>query len=307
MGSEESRDGRHPRDRRHQPAAGPDGGRRAASARTSTTGSAWCRSCCRRCASGGDDLPLLAQHFVEKFRESTGRAIEGLSAEALGPLLDYAWPGNVRELENAIEYAFVKARGGQIEPAHLPPELLGGGPAGRGCRDHRVARRGCRNAPHRATPAEAVRQALAATGWNIARAAATCKSAARRFTSGSRELKIARSGRLIRQRLSCLRTTCECAFVAVHLDSQLSHTVPPALRSRRPLARAPLRSQSQSYMLELLLTEIGLQLYFSPWQRTGTGIAVTDRANELGQSLPRAGQEAVPPRSVLMEAGASSP
>jgi DNA-binding NtrC family response regulator len=70
-----------------------------------------------------DDLPLLAQHFVERFRAETGRPIEGVSPEAMALLVDHPWPGNVRELENAIEYAFVKARSGQIMPGHLPPEI----------------------------------------------------------------------------------------------------------------------------------------------------------------------------------------
>lgn len=68
-----------------------------------------------------EDVPLLAQHFVDRFREETGRPIEGLSPEAMTLLIDYPWPGNVRELENAIEYAFVKTRRGPIQPVHLPP------------------------------------------------------------------------------------------------------------------------------------------------------------------------------------------
>jgi len=70
-----------------------------------------------------DDLPLLAQHFVDRFRAETGRPIVRLSQAALTLLIDYSWPGNVRELENAIEYAFVKCRNGEIAPGHLPPEL----------------------------------------------------------------------------------------------------------------------------------------------------------------------------------------
>ena len=47
----------------------------------------------------------------------------------MGLLLDYPWPGNVRELENAVEYAFVKAREGEIMPEHLPPEITHAAPA----------------------------------------------------------------------------------------------------------------------------------------------------------------------------------
>lgn len=70
-----------------------------------------------------DDIPLLARHFIDRFSASTGRRIEGLSPAALAVLFDHDWPGNVRELENVIEYAFVKARAGHIEPEHLPPEV----------------------------------------------------------------------------------------------------------------------------------------------------------------------------------------
>ena len=113
-----------------------------------------------------DDIPLLAQHFVERFRQSTGRPIEGLDESALALMLDYHWPGNVRELENAIEYAFVKARHGLIDESHLPAELRGR-PSGGAPPPSAAARR-----THRLdlTP-EAVREALAATGWNVAKAA----------------------------------------------------------------------------------------------------------------------------------------
>jgi len=51
------------------------------------------------------DLPLLAQHFVDKCARATGRVTRGLARETLDLLSTYHWPGNVRELENAIERA----------------------------------------------------------------------------------------------------------------------------------------------------------------------------------------------------------
>ncbi len=115
-----------------------------------------------------DDLPLLAQHFVERFREETGRNVEGLDPEATALLLDYPWPGNVRELENAIEYAFVKVRGGLIGPEHLPPELrnpFAAMPAA-SCEDDlpSIERRGVPDE-------DTIRHELHQAGWNIARAA----------------------------------------------------------------------------------------------------------------------------------------
>ncbi len=112
-----------------------------------------------------DDIPLLAQHFVDRFRQKTGRPIEGIRQKAMGLMLDYRWPGNVRELENVIEYAFVKARGALITEQHLPPELLqcvlGTRPVG--LPPQQASRPDL-------TP-EAVRDALKRSDWNISKAA----------------------------------------------------------------------------------------------------------------------------------------
>jgi PAS domain S-box-containing protein len=70
-----------------------------------------------------DDLPLLVDHFLARLRQHSGKAISGLTREAMGLLLDHPWPGNVRELRGALEYAFVVAEAGLIEPSHLPPKL----------------------------------------------------------------------------------------------------------------------------------------------------------------------------------------
>lgn len=67
-----------------------------------------------------EDIPLLVDHFVEKFRRETKRPIEGISPDAMHIFLNYSWPGNIRELENALEYAFVVCKGGYIQPYHLP-------------------------------------------------------------------------------------------------------------------------------------------------------------------------------------------
>lgn len=67
-----------------------------------------------------EDIPLLVEHFAEKFRNETKRPIDGISPEAMAIFIEYDWPGNVRELENALEYAFVVCKAGYIEPHHLP-------------------------------------------------------------------------------------------------------------------------------------------------------------------------------------------
>jgi transcriptional regulator with PAS, ATPase and Fis domain len=70
-----------------------------------------------------DDIPLLVQHFVERLRLKTSKAIEGVSPEAMECLIAYRWPGNVRELKGVMEFAFVVAERGLIQPSHLPVGL----------------------------------------------------------------------------------------------------------------------------------------------------------------------------------------
>jgi DNA-binding NtrC family response regulator len=67
-----------------------------------------------------EDIPLLANHFIEKYAIETGKRVEKISEHALQTLMDYSWPGNVRELENAIEHAVVVTEGTVILPNALP-------------------------------------------------------------------------------------------------------------------------------------------------------------------------------------------
>jgi two-component system response regulator HydG len=78
-----------------------------------------------------EDIPVLAQSFIDIIAARSGRPIAGLGRGSLDILLDYDWPGNVRELRNVIEYAFVLCREGLIEPEHLSPRVLDG--------EHRIA------------------------------------------------------------------------------------------------------------------------------------------------------------------------
>ena len=71
-----------------------------------------------------DDIPLLIEHFIQKFNRHTQKFIQDLSSEALDILMEYPYPGNVRQLENIIEHAFVKCPGERIEKKHLPTELV---------------------------------------------------------------------------------------------------------------------------------------------------------------------------------------
>jgi DNA-binding NtrC family response regulator len=71
------------------------------------------------------DIPLLANHFLKKFVQETGREILGFTDAALAALQRHTWPGNVRELENAIERAVVLCRRPQIDEPDLPDTLTG--------------------------------------------------------------------------------------------------------------------------------------------------------------------------------------
>jgi PAS domain S-box-containing protein len=70
------------------------------------------------------DIPLLIDHFIERFNHIHGRNILGITQEAIAAMLMYPWPGNVRELENAIEHAFALCQGNLIQMAHLPEDII---------------------------------------------------------------------------------------------------------------------------------------------------------------------------------------
>ncbi len=70
-----------------------------------------------------EDIPMLANLFVETFASQMGKDGIVLTASALDKITAFHWPGNVRQLRNAIEYAVVLAEGHTIEEAHLPAEI----------------------------------------------------------------------------------------------------------------------------------------------------------------------------------------
>ena len=70
------------------------------------------------------DVPLLANHFLNKHAERNGRSMSGISTAALRLLLQYDWPGNVRELDHAIERAVLLEKTDVLQVDSLPPQLL---------------------------------------------------------------------------------------------------------------------------------------------------------------------------------------
>jgi two-component system response regulator HydG len=71
-----------------------------------------------------DDVPMLAEHFLARFRHQGARRISGFAPDALAAMTRYAWPGNVRELRNAVERAIVLGDREQIVAEDLPPQVL---------------------------------------------------------------------------------------------------------------------------------------------------------------------------------------
>ncbi len=116
-----------------------------------------------------EDIPLLVDHFLEKFRTGLGKPVAGIADDALERLVAYAWPGNVRELENILERAVILCRDERLGLGELPEAVVAGntpaagGAAGRGDLSIKAARR--------RAEIEVIRRALQATDGNRTHAA----------------------------------------------------------------------------------------------------------------------------------------
>ena len=107
-----------------------------------------------------EDIPLLAEHFLQRFIQETNKSIDKINREAMDELMLYDWPGNVRELENAIERAVVVGKDRQIMPEDLP--IL--------CHEPLHSPR---NNSLKEVEKAHIRQILTDNDWNIARCAKT--------------------------------------------------------------------------------------------------------------------------------------
>jgi len=76
-----------------------------------------------------EDIPLLSNHFVDRFNKELGKQVKPIGRDALEVMLGYDWPGNVRELKNVIERAMLLDAEEEILVEHLPQELRGSGSA----------------------------------------------------------------------------------------------------------------------------------------------------------------------------------
>jgi len=118
-----------------------------------------------------EDIPLLVEHFLAKFRGEMGKPVRTITPEALELLLAHDWPGNVRQLENVIERAMVMASGTAIQPEHIqiqmPTDRTG---AEAGVAKIRLEGRNMREVIQE-VEREAIRRMLEKTGGNKVQAA----------------------------------------------------------------------------------------------------------------------------------------
>jgi DNA-binding NtrC family response regulator len=108
------------------------------------------------------DVPLLVEHFIQRYTTELGKRIAGLTPEALAALQEYPWPGNVRELQNVIERAVALVESGPIGLNDLPTDVL--------LPDHRLRVKQAENLPLRTATDEFERQivlrVLERVQWN---------------------------------------------------------------------------------------------------------------------------------------------
>jgi len=125
----------------------------------------------------GEDILLLADHFLHQIAPKVGKSIGGISDQARNMLLAYPWPGNVRELEHVIERACVLCPGSTIATEQLPQEIIDYRPAatpttadnnGEHVSPHPIAPA---SQPSEPSPTERILQALRKAGGNKAKAA----------------------------------------------------------------------------------------------------------------------------------------
>ena len=109
-----------------------------------------------------EDIPLLSEHFINKFNRLKIKGIQGLQPEALALLMSYNYPGNIRELENIIEYATVVCKNNMIGVENLPDYLI----KGLLDDDHQSLSSKQKNGSIKGLEKEFIYNALAQNNWN---------------------------------------------------------------------------------------------------------------------------------------------
>jgi two-component system, NtrC family, response regulator AtoC len=140
-----------------------------------------------------EDIPALAQLFLERFARRHRAAVEGIDPRAMELLVGFHWPGNIRELENVIERAVLLARSLQLGVEDLPGELTHGKP-GRAPRSGLSPLKDRIKSATRRIEREAILETLEATSGNVTQAARMLGLSRRGLQLKMRELGIARPG-----------------------------------------------------------------------------------------------------------------
>ncbi len=105
-----------------------------------------------------EDIPILVEHFIDRFNRLQHKSIRSITGEALSLLMAHHWPGNIRELENVIERSFILCDKPHIGLVHLPEELTANGKLKSCASSIRSARD--------LLDAQAIRSALERNGYN---------------------------------------------------------------------------------------------------------------------------------------------
>jgi DNA-binding NtrC family response regulator len=128
----------------------------------------------------GEDIPILAHHFLEQTRKSAGTRVKGFTGEAMAKLVAHHWPGNVRELRNIVERLVATADDEAIRLEHLPAEIRGGPAAAKGAdagptpatvEELKQTKQQLKQAVYDQVEKRFVLQALEKAEWNVTRAA----------------------------------------------------------------------------------------------------------------------------------------
>jgi transcriptional regulator with PAS, ATPase and Fis domain len=133
----------------------------------------------------GEDMLILAEHFIESFKEQMRKRIGGITPDVAEIFRGYSWPGNVRELRNVIERAMILEDGDMITTSYLPRDLMASAtesaPAARVAEEPQTQEKKPDEGPLVPLPEEGVpldevemslvRQALERSGGNQTRAA----------------------------------------------------------------------------------------------------------------------------------------
>lgn len=131
--------------------------------------------------SRSDDIPLLADHFLQEARKSSDTRIKGFTTEAMAKLIAYQWPGNVRELKNLVERLVGTADTELVRIEHLPPRISGALPAAPGTAPGPVPenieelknyKRQLKERIYEQVERAFIFNALDRAGWNVKQAAA---------------------------------------------------------------------------------------------------------------------------------------